>query len=199
MMPRQVRPTAKGSSSDMRYVCSTGRPLARTSPASSYTAPSTQPPETLHTTSPSGATAIAAPGSLGALLNVRTTVARPNVSPSSHDLEIGSRMSRTFVTSAVRGMTSDYVPGRPDAIRQRAGRPRPVLAASLIGRRACGYRGARGELTSPWPLTGGPQADPARGCLPWALAPILDRAARAPAAHCRRAPHSCRLAAQPLS
>src|SRR5260370_15651651 len=172
-MPPQVAPTAKGPSSDMPYVCSTGRPLARTSPASSYTPPSTQPPETLPTTSPSAATAIAAPGSLGALLNVRTTVARPNVSPASHHLEIGSRMSRTFVTSAARGMTSDYVPGRPDAIRQRAGRPRPVLAASLIGRRACGYRGARGELTSPWPLIGGPQSDPPPGCPPLAPAALL--------------------------
>ncbi len=105
MIPPQVRPTAKASSSDMPYVCRTRCPLERTSPASSYTAPSTQPPETLPTTSPSAATAIAAPGSLGALLNVRTTVARPNVSPASHHLEIGSRMSRTIVTSAARGMT----------------------------------------------------------------------------------------------
>src|SRR5262249_12573000 len=38
----------------------------------------------------------AAPGSRGALLNVRTTVAKPNVSPASHHLTIWSRMSRTL-------------------------------------------------------------------------------------------------------
>src|SRR6185437_1783355 len=59
-------------------------------------APSTQPPETLPTTSPSEETARAAPGSLGALLNVWTTVASPNVSPASHHLPIWSRMSRTI-------------------------------------------------------------------------------------------------------
>src|SRR6516162_5115759 len=47
-------------------------------------------------TSPPADTASAAPGSRGALLNVRTTVARPNVSPASHHLVIGSRMSRTL-------------------------------------------------------------------------------------------------------
>jgi hypothetical protein len=147
MMPPQVRPTAKASSSDMPYVCSTGCPLARTSPVSSYTAPSTQPPETLPTTSPSAATAIAAPGSLGALLNVRTTVARPNASPVSHHLEIGSRMSRTIVTSAARDMTSGYVPGAPGgdprAARTAGGREgggghAPGRRAGLTGQRRPG-------------------------------------------------------------
>src|SRR5215468_11223657 len=46
-------------------------------------------------TSPPAETARAAPGSLGALWNVRTTVARPNVSPASHHFWICPRMSRT--------------------------------------------------------------------------------------------------------
>src|SRR5262247_3560987 len=46
-------------------------------------------------TSPPADTARAAPGSLGALWNVRTTVARPNVSPASHHFWICPRMSRT--------------------------------------------------------------------------------------------------------
>src|SRR5262249_1214604 len=126
MMPPQVRPTANASSSLTPYRCSTGRPLALTSFASSYTAPSTQPPETLPTTSPPAATAIAAPGSRGGLLNVRTTVARPNVPPASHHLETGSRMSRTIVPSAARDMTSGYVPGPPGrdpTSRRRPSRP----------------------------------------------------------------------------
>src|SRR5215469_13436175 len=94
-IPPQVSPTANASSSLTPYVCSTGCPLAATSEESSYTAPSTHPPDTLPTTSPSGSTASAAPGSRGALRNVRTTVARPKVSPSSHHLVIVSKMSRT--------------------------------------------------------------------------------------------------------
>ena len=50
----------------------TGWPVWITSCASSYTAPSTQPPETLPTTSPPADTASAAPASLGALRNVFT-------------------------------------------------------------------------------------------------------------------------------
>src|SRR5580704_7121356 len=38
---------------------------------------------------------MAAPGSRGALLNVWTTVASPNVSLAAHHLVMGSRMSRT--------------------------------------------------------------------------------------------------------
>src|ERR1700749_561311 len=61
-------------------------------------APSTQPPDTLPPTSwPAVAdTAIAAPGSRGALRYVRTTVARPKGSPAAHHLVIGLRMSRTL-------------------------------------------------------------------------------------------------------
>src|ERR1700729_595119 len=93
--PPQVSPTENAVSSLIPYRFRTTPPLAMTSPASSWTAPSTQPPETLPTTSPAGETAMAAPGSRGALLNVLTTVARPNVSPASHHFEIKSRMSRT--------------------------------------------------------------------------------------------------------
>src|ERR1700709_2571897 len=93
-MPPQVRPTENASSSLTPEVASTGSPVWQTSWASSYTAPSTQPPDTLPVTSPSTDTAIAAPGSRGALRNVRTTVARPNTSPVSHHFVIGSRMSR---------------------------------------------------------------------------------------------------------
>src|SRR5271170_2627008 len=45
-------------------------------------------------------TASAAPGSRGALRYVRTTVARPKVSPASHHFVILLRMSRNCVTSA---------------------------------------------------------------------------------------------------
>ncbi len=84
MIPPQVRPTLKAVSSLMPYLVEVAWPLMSTSVASSYTAPSTQPPDTLPTTSPPAETAIAAPGSRGALLNVRTTVASPNVSPADH-------------------------------------------------------------------------------------------------------------------
>src|ERR1700722_7114321 len=99
-MPPQVRPTANASSSLKPYRCSTGPPVSVTSVASSYTAPSTQPPETEPITSPppspaDTATASAAPGSRGALRNVLTTVARPNVSSAAHHLVIVFRMSRT--------------------------------------------------------------------------------------------------------
>src|SRR6185312_1849727 len=98
-MPPQVRPTANASSSLKPYRWSTGWPLSVTSVASSYTAPSTQPPETEPITSPPSPTASAAPGSRGALRNVLTTVARPNVSSAAHHLVIVFRMSRTAPTS----------------------------------------------------------------------------------------------------
>src|ERR1700712_1554716 len=56
-------------------------PVPATSVASSYTAPSTQPPETEPLTVPSGATTIDAPGSRGADEYVRTTVPTPAVAP----------------------------------------------------------------------------------------------------------------------
>src|ERR1700721_2573659 len=77
------------------------------------------PPDTLPTTSypPAADTASAAPGSRGALRYVRTTVARPKLSPASHHLVILLRMSRTCFTSAVNvllevtGWTAAHIPG----------------------------------------------------------------------------------------
>src|SRR6186997_1705751 len=63
--------------------------------ASSYTAPSTQPPETEPTASPSAVTSMDAPGSRGADLNVLTTVARPAVSPFCQPGIMAARTSRT--------------------------------------------------------------------------------------------------------
>src|SRR4051812_33594885 len=93
-MPPQVSPTAKASSSLTPYRCTTAWPDSMTSCASSYTAPSTQPPDTLPTTSPSPETAIAAPAGRGALRKVLTTVASPNVSSPSYHLPISRRTSR---------------------------------------------------------------------------------------------------------
>lgn len=67
MVPPQVRPTAKASSSLIPYWCSCGVIVRTTSRATSYTAASTHPPDTLPATSPSADTAIAAPGGRGAL------------------------------------------------------------------------------------------------------------------------------------
>src|SRR5689334_231997 len=94
MMPPHVRPTANASSSLTPYVCCTGSPVSIACCASSYTAPSTHPPDTLPTTSPPADTAMAAPGGRGALRNVSTTVASPNVSPASYQRRIAARMSR---------------------------------------------------------------------------------------------------------
>src|SRR4051812_25538633 len=94
-MPPQVRPTAKASSSLTPYRSSVGVPVATTSFASSYTAPSTQPPETLPTAVPSGPTSIDAPGGRGAERQVPTTVPTPTVSPACHQPIRSSRTSRT--------------------------------------------------------------------------------------------------------
>ena len=82
MIPPQVRPTANASSSLTPYRSSTGWPSPRTCCASSYTAPSTHPPDTLPGTVPSSATSIAAPGALGADENVATTVPSATFSPA---------------------------------------------------------------------------------------------------------------------
>jgi len=82
MVPPQVRPTAKASSSPTPYVSVRAWPVCMASWQSSYTAPSTHPPEMLPTTSPSAQTAMAAPGGLGADLQVRTTVATANRTPA---------------------------------------------------------------------------------------------------------------------
>src|SRR5580658_7092069 len=60
-------------------------------------------------TSPSADTASAAPGSRGALRYVRTTVARPTVSPASHHFVTLLRMSRMLPPSLLA------LPPEPDA------------------------------------------------------------------------------------
>ena len=57
-MPPQVSPTANADSSLTPYRCRTGSPEDSTCSPSSYTAPSTQPPDTLPTASPPGPTSI---------------------------------------------------------------------------------------------------------------------------------------------
>src|SRR6266566_1369662 len=112
-----------------------GRPVAATSRATSYTAPSTQPPDTLPTTSPAADTASAAPGSRGALLNVRTTVARPKVSPACHHAPMSVKMSRT-PSDYVRADSGDHEQGvrgvgRLPACRRRVARTGRVRGRSL--------------------------------------------------------------------
>src|SRR5690348_2416457 len=57
-------------------------------------------------TSPPSSTASAAPGSRGALRNVLTTVASPNVSSAAHHLVIVFRMSRTAPPRSLTGTTT---------------------------------------------------------------------------------------------
>lgn len=71
-------------------------PVWATSAASSYTAPSTQPPDTDPLTEPSGATTIAAPGGRGADRKVRTTGATPAVSPAAQIAISSASTSRTL-------------------------------------------------------------------------------------------------------
>src|SRR4051812_31684004 len=94
-MPPQVSPTAKASSSLTPYRSRVGCPDATTSLASSYTAPSTQPPETLPTAVPSGPTSIVAPGGRGAERQVATTVAMPTGSPARHQRGRAASTART--------------------------------------------------------------------------------------------------------
>lgn len=100
MVPPQVRPTPNASSSLIPYDRSCGAPVASTSPATSYTAPSTQPPETLPATVPSAVTAIMAPGARGALPRTDTTVARAKGSPASCQARSSDSSSRTVRTSS---------------------------------------------------------------------------------------------------
>src|ERR1700692_4718937 len=76
-------------------------------------------------TSPPGATARAAPGSRGALRNVFTTVASPNVSPASHHLVIVSRMSRTAPPRSLTFTTTLLATpvARHDALRDHLSKP----------------------------------------------------------------------------
>src|SRR4051794_21304086 len=105
MMPPQVRPTENASSSLTPYRCSTAARSDRTASASSYTAPSTQPPETEPTAVPSGPTSIAAPGWRGADFQVPITVPRPTVSPERH------QDSRSVSTSRMRDHLREGVQG----------------------------------------------------------------------------------------
>src|SRR5918998_2307525 len=82
MIPPQVSPTPKASSSEIPYVSSLGRPLSMASIASSKTAGSTQPPLTDPTTCPSSETAIEVPGPSGPDRSTFTTVARAADFPS---------------------------------------------------------------------------------------------------------------------
>src|SRR3954447_20301165 len=94
MTPPQVRPTENASSSLTPYRCRTAASVCRDCSASSYTAPSTQPPDTLPTAVPSGPTSIAAPGWRGADFQVPTTVPRPTVSPARHQVSRSDSTSR---------------------------------------------------------------------------------------------------------
>src|SRR3954463_12332532 len=109
-MPPQVSPTANASSSLTPYRLSVGAPGAPTSEASSYTAPSPQPPETLPTAVPSGPTSIDAPGGRGAERQVPTTVPTPTVSPACHQPTSSSRTSR--IRHLPSGAVPRLVPGR---------------------------------------------------------------------------------------
>src|SRR3954454_18597190 len=96
MTPPQVRPTENASSSLTPYRCRTAASVCRDCSASSYTAPSTQPPDTLPTAVPSGPTSIEAPAGRGAERQVATTVPMPTVSPACHQPTSSSSTSRTL-------------------------------------------------------------------------------------------------------
>src|SRR6266540_4640366 len=111
MMPPQVRPTAKASSSLMPYRCRPGSPVSTASCDASYTAPSTQPPETLPTAVPSGPTSIDAPAGRGAERQVATTVPMPTGSPASHHRTRSSSTSRTRDHPYQFFQSAETVPG----------------------------------------------------------------------------------------
>src|SRR6476661_5517258 len=112
MIPPQVRPTANASSSLIPYRTSTATPSPLTWVAISYTAPSTQPPDTEPTAAPPAVTAMEAPGSRGADLNVFTTVAKPAVLPSRQSGMMASRTSRT-VPSLEPSAETEHAERRP--------------------------------------------------------------------------------------
>src|SRR3954468_24967570 len=105
MTPPQVRPTENASSSLTPYRCRTAASVCRDCSASSYTAPSTQPPDTLPTAVPSGPPSIAAPGWRGADFQVPITVPRPTVSPGC------PQDSRSVSTSRMRDHLREGVQG----------------------------------------------------------------------------------------
>ncbi len=99
MTPPQVRPTAKASSSLKPKRSRTLSPLSSDSRHSSYTAPSTHPPDTLPIAVPSASTARAAPGCRGALPSVATTVATAKSRPCSHHWCSSAAMSSMVIDS----------------------------------------------------------------------------------------------------
>lgn len=121
--PPQVSPTAKASSSLYPKVAGRAVPSARTSWASSNTAPSTQPPDTLPTTSPPGPTAMAAPGARGALPRTATTVASPKGAPAAYHPFSTGRISRTIARYAVAALSA-VPPADRRGVADRGGPPR---------------------------------------------------------------------------
>src|SRR4028119_2010307 len=79
MIPPQVSPTPKASSSEIPYVSSLGRPLSMASIASSKTAGSPHPPLTEPATCPSSETAIEVPGPSGPDRSTLTTLASATI------------------------------------------------------------------------------------------------------------------------
>src|SRR4051794_28777302 len=123
-IPPQVSPTANASSSETPYLSSTGTPESTTDSARSYTAPSTQPPDTEPTAVPDGPTSIEAPAGRGADWKVATTVPTPTVSPASHHCISSSMTSRTTDHLQDLGERAQRVPGDElVAVRQRGGDP----------------------------------------------------------------------------
>src|SRR4051794_31933775 len=121
-IPPQVSPTANASSSETPYLSSTGTPESTTDSARSYTAPSTQPPDTEPTASPVGPTSIEAPAGRGADWKVATTVPTPTVSPASHHRISSSMTSRTADHLQHVGERPQRVAGDElVAVRQRGG------------------------------------------------------------------------------
>src|SRR4029453_278928 len=92
--PPQARPTSQPISSVVPKVTTWAGSPARTRPASSSTAPSTQPPDTLPTQRPSSLTAILAPGGRGAEPFTLVTVASATRWPSALHPSIASSTSR---------------------------------------------------------------------------------------------------------
>ncbi len=130
-IPPQVSPTAKASSSLNPKRSSTGSPLSMAAWHSSYTAPSTHPPETLPTASPSVSTARAAPGSRGALPETPTTVATAKERPAACQACSCSAMScmavAPYTVSTVAG-TPPYGKRSRTAAVLREGRAGPASA-----------------------------------------------------------------------
>ena len=150
---------AYGSPSEIPYRTSAGVPVAAASSLSSYTAASTQPPDTEPTTSPLGPTIIEAPGSRGDEPRIATTVPIPTVAPASHQRVSSGITSRTPHSDRDRLLPVD-VPARCEG----------PGALGLQSRHLSGEVGTGADITvrgrdDPWPV-GPSQDDRARG-RPW--------------------------------